>query len=79
MNPMSNFSLDLLSYNLFPVVRFHYLYFGDEDDVCFMPHCVSTASESPTGHGEEAVSRQLGELQETVRQTQVEGKVFKHD
>lgn len=35
---------------------------------------MSAASESQTSHGQEAVGGQLGELQETVRQTQVEGK-----
>ena len=46
---------------------------------CFIPHCVSTAGESQAGHGEEAVSGQLGELQEAVRQTQMEGKFLKHN
>lgn len=39
------------------------------------PCCLSAASESQTGHGEEAVCGQPGELQETVRQTSVEGKI----
>lgn len=35
---------------------------------------MSAASEFQTSHGQEAVRGQPGELQETVRQTQVEGK-----
>lgn len=47
-----------------------------EGQFCFLTsHCVSAASEPQTGLGEETISGQLGELQETVRSTQVEGKM----
>ena len=71
--PISNLLWFFSNFSLFPEILLWRAFSKLQINVKAV--CVFVASEYQTGPGEEAVGGEPGELQETVRPTQVEGKL----